>query len=74
MPQTVPETVEVKINGELKQIPYDINLAELLKHLELPAERLAVELNSEVIRRINWENVKVKNADKIEIVHFVGGG
>jgi thiamine biosynthesis protein ThiS len=74
MPQTAAETVEVKINGEMKQIPSDINLAELLKHLELPAERLAVELNSEVIRRINWENVKVKNADKIEIVHFVGGG
>lgn len=66
--------IEVKINGETKQVPPDINLAELLKHLELPAERLAVELNEEVIRRINWEDVKVKNSDKIEIVHFVGGG
>ncbi len=66
--------IEVKINGETKQVPPDINLAELLKHLELPAERLAVELNEEVVRRINWENVQVKNADKIEIVHFVGGG
>ncbi len=66
--------IEVRINGEIKEIPADINLAELLKHLELPAERLAVELNSEVVRRINWENIKVKNADKIEIVHFVGGG
>ncbi|HEV7644129.1 MAG TPA: sulfur carrier protein ThiS [Pyrinomonadaceae bacterium] len=70
----IPKTIGVKINGEIKQVPPDINLAELLKHLELPAERLAVELNSEVVRRINWENVKVKDADKIEIVHFVGGG
>lgn len=70
----IPKTIGVKINGELKQVPPDINLAELLKHLELPSERLAVELNSEVVRRINWENIKVKNADKIEIVHFVGGG
>jgi sulfur carrier protein len=70
----IPKTIGVKINGEIKQIPPDINLAELLKHLELPAERLAVELNSEVVRRINWENIKVKDADKIEIVHFVGGG
>jgi len=68
------EMIEVKINGEMKQIPPGINLAELLKHLELPAERLAVELNEEVIRRVNWESVKVKDADKIEIVHFVGGG
>jgi sulfur carrier protein len=66
--------IEVKINGEVKEVPPDINLAELLKHLELPQERLAVELNDEVIRRINWENVKVQDADKIEIVHFVGGG
>jgi sulfur carrier protein len=66
--------IEVRINGESKQVPPDINLAELLKHLELPGDRLAVELNQEVIRRVNWENVKVKNADKIEIVHFVGGG
>ena len=66
--------IEVKINGEAKQIPPGINLAELFRHLELPGERLAVELNNEVIRRINWENVKVKDADKIEIVHFVGGG
>jgi thiamine biosynthesis protein ThiS len=66
--------IEVKINGEAKQIPADINLAELLKHLELPSDRLAVELNQEVIRRMNWENIKVKSADKIEIVHFVGGG
>ncbi len=66
--------IEVKINGEIKQVPPGINLAELLKHLALPEERLAVELNEEVIRRVNWKNVKVNNADKIEIVHFVGGG
>ena len=58
----------------MKQVPPGINLAELLKHLELPGERLAVELNEEVIRRVNWESVNVKDADKIEIVHFVGGG
>jgi sulfur carrier protein len=70
----IPKTIGVKINGEEKQIPPDINLAELLKHLELPSDRLAVELNEEVVRRMNWESIKVKNADKIEIVHFVGGG
>lgn len=66
--------IEVKINGEIKQVPPDINLAELLKHLELPPDRLAVELNETVVRRINWEKTQVKSADKIEIVHFVGGG
>lgn len=66
--------IEVKINGEAKQIPADIDLAELLRHLRLPTDRLAVELNQEVIRRANWENITIKEADKIEIVHFVGGG
>jgi sulfur carrier protein len=66
--------IEVKINGEAKQIPADIDLAELLRHLQLPADRLAVELNQEVIRRANWEKITIKEADKIEIVHFVGGG
>jgi thiamine biosynthesis protein ThiS len=74
IPKTISGTISVKINGELKSIPADIDLLQLLTYLELPAERLAVELNSEVIRRINWENIKVKEADKIEIVHFVGGG
>jgi sulfur carrier protein len=40
----------------------------------LPTERVAVELNKEVVRRKNWEITDIKDADKIEIVHFVGGG
>jgi thiamine biosynthesis protein ThiS len=66
--------IEVKINGEAKQIPADLSLTELLKHLNMPNDRLAVELNEEVVRKINWDSIKINGADKIEIVHFVGGG
>jgi sulfur carrier protein len=66
--------IEVKINGEFKQVPPDLNLAELLKHLEMPNDRLAVELNGQVVRKMNWETTTISGADKIEIVHFVGGG
>jgi sulfur carrier protein len=66
--------MKVFINGETREIQNEINLSQLLKQLSLPSERIAVELNKEVVRRKDWENIKVKDADKIEIVHFVGGG
>ncbi|HEX8289990.1 MAG TPA: sulfur carrier protein ThiS [Pyrinomonadaceae bacterium] len=66
--------MKIYINGETKEIPAELSLAELLKHLALPEERIAVELNKEVVRKKDWENVKVAAADKIEVIHFVGGG
>jgi len=66
--------MEVTVNGEKREITKEINLGELLENLSLPRERIAVELNQEVVRKKDWENIRVKDADKIEIVHFVGGG
>jgi thiamine biosynthesis protein ThiS len=66
--------MKILINGERKEIPAEINLSKLLESLNLPNERIAVELNKEVVRKKDWENILIKDADKIEIVHFVGGG
>lgn len=66
--------MRVFINGETKEIDKELNLTELLENLSLPRERIAVELNKEVVRKKDWETIRVKDADKIEIVHFVGGG
>ena len=66
--------MKVFINGDAKEIPGEINLSELLKRFSLPQERIAVELNKEVVRKKDWETVKINDADKIEIIHFVGGG
>jgi thiamine biosynthesis protein ThiS len=66
--------MKVFINGETREVPNAVNLSELLKNLSLPSERIAIELNKEVVRKRDWENVKVGDADKIEIIHFVGGG
>jgi sulfur carrier protein len=68
------EMIEVKINGEVKEVPPDLSLAQLLEHLKMPTDRLAIELNEEVVRKMNWGSTTVNSADKIEIVHFVGGG
>lgn len=66
--------MKILINGETKELTEQLYLHELLKHFSLPSERIAIELNKEVVRRKDWESIKIKDADKIEIVHFVGGG
>ena len=66
--------MKVHLNGEIKELAGEVNLIELLANFSLPQERVAVELNKEVVRKKDWESIVVKDADKIEIVHFVGGG
>lgn len=66
--------MKVFINGETKEIVEKINLQTFLKSLSLASERIAVELNEAVVRRKDWENTTLSDADKIEVIHFVGGG
>lgn len=66
--------MQVTINGETRNLETGINLRQLLEKLELPTERIAIELNKDVIRKKDWESIKIVESDKIEIIHFVGGG
>ncbi|MCS6873736.1 MAG: sulfur carrier protein ThiS [Pyrinomonadaceae bacterium] len=66
--------MKILVNGQEKELEKPISLSELLERFELPVERIAVEVNEEVISRANWSKVLIKEGDKIEIVHFVGGG
>lgn len=66
--------MRVYINGESREVQGTPTLAELITQLDLPAARIAVELNREVVRRSDWGNTMVHEDDRIEIVHFVGGG
>ena len=66
--------MKVFINGESKNLTGSLSLAELITQLDLPAARIAVELNREVVRRTEWSGAMLKEDDRIEIVHFVGGG
>lgn len=66
--------MRVQINGEEREVPAGLDLAALLDHLSLPQQRIAVELNREVIRKGDWPVTKVEDDDRLEIVHFVGGG
>lgn len=66
--------MKIFINGEIREIASAFNLNELLAHLSMPQERIAVELNKEVVRKKDWKSVTINDDDKIEIIHFVGGG
>ena len=66
--------MKVLVNGDEKDFDSGISLAALINELELPATRIAIELNREVVRRSDWDSTMLKDEDRIEIVHFVGGG
>ncbi len=67
-------TIEVIINGEPKQIGAAASLQDLIEHLDLPKVRIAVEHNLEIVPRARWSATTLAHGDKLEIVHFVGGG
>jgi thiamine biosynthesis protein ThiS len=66
--------LRVHVNGEGKELVEGVSLSDLIKQLDLPIQRIAVELNREVVRRSEWDKTTLKSEDRIEIVHFVGGG
>ena len=66
--------MRVQINGDSREFDAELPLDELVKKLSLPAERIAIELNQEVIARKKWPATVIKDGDRLEIVHFVGGG
>ena len=66
--------MQVHVNGESKELTEGTLLSELLTQLDLPVQRIAVEYNRKVVRRVDWETIALHEGDRIEIVHFVGGG
>lgn len=64
----------ILVNGERREVDGSISLSALLQRLSLPERRVAVELNGRVVRRSDWPQTVIVNGDKIEVVHFVGGG
>ena len=66
--------MQVEINGESRDVAASITVAELVTHLALAPERLAIELNQRVVRRADWQQTTLNEGDRVEIVHFVGGG
>jgi thiamine biosynthesis protein ThiS len=71
--------MRVHINGEERAFadpspPADFTLAGLVEALEMKPDRVAVELNRDIVPRDRWPETLLKDGDRLEIVHFVGGG
>ncbi len=66
--------MQLFINGEEKKFEAPLSLAQLVEHLGMKADRVAVELNREIVARTDWAQTELKDDDRLEIVHFVGGG
>ena len=66
--------IKIKINGKIKSITQYSNLYQVLKNLKIPLNKVAIELNEEIIDKKKINKIKLNKNDKIEIVHFIGGG
>jgi len=69
--------MEIVLNGQPREVSIDTQAATLevlIAALEMKADRIAVECNGEIVRRAAWATTRVRSGDRLEIVHFVGGG
>ena len=66
--------IKIKVNGKVKSISDNYRVSDLVKNLNIPIKKVAIELNQEIIDKKNIRKINLKKNDKIEIVHFIGGG
>ena len=66
--------IEIKVNGKIKHITENYKISDLVKDLKIPLKKVAIELNQEIMDKKKIGKIILKKDDKIEIVHFIGGG
>jgi thiamine biosynthesis protein ThiS len=67
-------TIAIEVNGEGRQVPDGASVADLLALIGLAAPKVAVERNLEIVPRSAWATTRLGEGDRLEIVHFIGGG
>ena len=70
----VKNKIKIQLNGKKIQINNNESLKKLVKRLNLPLNKVAIELNKKIINKKKINKIKLNNKDNIEIVHFIGGG
>ncbi len=66
--------IKININGKVKIFQNNITLFKIVKNLRIPLKKVAIELNHEIVDKKRLNKILLKNNDRIEIVHFIGGG
>jgi len=66
--------IKIKVNGKVNLIIEKTSLLKLVNNLKIPLKKVAIELNQEIVDKKNLNKIYLNKNDKIEIVHFIGGG
>ena len=66
--------IKIKLNGKVKTINKNSKLSNIIKNFKIPLKKVAIELNQEIVDKKKIKYINLKQNDKIEIVHFIGGG
>ena len=66
--------IKIKLNGKEKQIAENSKISKLIIDLKIPIKKVAIELNQEILDKKKLHKIKLKKNDRVEIVHFIGGG
>ena len=66
--------IKIKVNGKVNSINEKTSLLKLLNDLKIPLKKVAIELNQQIIDKKKLKKIYLKKNDKVEIVHFIGGG
>lgn len=66
--------MQIQVNGEPRKTKTGVTVADLLRELEVKPDRVAVELNLEILDRQEFERRNLSEGDRVEIISFIGGG
>jgi sulfur carrier protein len=66
--------MHITLNGEKKEVPGELTVFGLLDFLQIQHQRVAVELNQEIVKKERYDSTAVKEGDSLEVVSFMGGG
>jgi len=66
--------IKIIVNGKQMKVNINISIKNVIDKLKMPISKVAIELNKEIINKKNMNKIFLKAGDKVEIVHFIGGG
>ena len=70
----IKNKIKITVNGKQMQIIPKLSIRNLITKLKMPVNKIAIELNKKIIDKKRISKIQLKKGDKIEIVHFIGGG